>query len=192
MRGAPKTWRLSVVAAILVAASAARSAATRADAGAEGNWPGHGFNLSNWAWNAEEREIRASTAHRLTLKWRFPVNEMVATTPAVVDGTVYFGTWEGVVYALAAQTGERRWSFDARALAGSETAWKARGIGIRGGLTVDGGRVYVGDTAGYLMALDAKNRRAGVADASREPPACPRLQRREDLRGPHLHRCLVA
>jgi polyvinyl alcohol dehydrogenase (cytochrome) len=153
LRGAPKIWGLFVAAAILVAGPAARSA-TRA--AVERNWPGHGFNLANWAWNAEEREIRASTAHRLTMKWRFPVNEMVATTPAVVDGIVYFGTWEGIVYALAAQTGEKRWSFDARALAGSETAWKARGIGIRGGLTVDGGRVYVGDTAGYLMALDAK------------------------------------
>jgi polyvinyl alcohol dehydrogenase (cytochrome) len=79
---------------------------------------------------------------------------MVPTTPAVVDGTVFFGTWEGIVYALDARTGERRWSFDARALAGEETAWKAQGIGIRGGLSVYGDRLYVGDTAGYLMALD--------------------------------------
>ena len=53
------------------------------------------------------------------------------------------------------QRAPRRWSFDARARAGAETAWKARGVGIRGGLTVDSGRLYVGDTAGYLMALDA-------------------------------------
>ena len=103
--------------------------------------------------------IRASTVTRLKTKWSVQVNEMVPTTPAVVDGIVYFGTWEGVFYAVDEETGRTIWTFDARALAGDETAWRKRGIGIRGGITVNGGRVYFGDTAGYLMACDAKTGR---------------------------------
>lgn len=123
------------------------------------DWPEHGFDLSNHAYNFREQAVRASTVSRLKTKWTIAVDEMVPTTPAVVDGTVYFGTWEGVFYAVDEQTGQKVWSFDARALAGDETAWKKRGIGIRGGITVNAGRVYFGDTAGYLMACDAKTGR---------------------------------
>lgn len=127
--------------------------------GPAADWTGHGFDLSNRAYNFREQIVKASTAPRLKTKWIFPVNEMVATTPAVVDGVVYFGSWEGVFYAVEAETGRKVWAFDARALAGDESAWKARGIGIRGGITVHAGRVYFGDTAGYLIACDAKTGR---------------------------------
>ena len=89
-------------------------------------------------------------------KWSFPVNEMVPTTPAVVDGLVYFGTWEGIFYALEAEIGRQVWSFNARERVGEESAWMERGVGIRGGINVHNGRVYFGDTGGYLMACDAK------------------------------------
>src|SRR3990170_648879 len=114
----------------------------------QSTWTQHGFDLSNTAYNSFETEIRASTVGRLKLKWTFPVDEMVPTTPAVVDGIVYVGTWEGILYALDTKTGREIWRFNARALAGDESAWKERGIGIRGGITVAGGRVYFGDTAG--------------------------------------------
>jgi hypothetical protein len=89
-------------AAVLVAFTLARASSSSPAATKSADWPGHGYDLSNWAWNARETEVRGSTAHRLALKWRFPVNEMVATTPAVVNGTVYFGSWEGIVYAVDA------------------------------------------------------------------------------------------
>lgn len=120
------------------------------------DWPQHGFDLSNSAYNSAETRIRASTVGRLELKWKFAVNEMVPTTPAIVDGLLYFGTWEGIFYALDAETGKEVWRLNAREKVGPESAWKARGIGIRGGITVAGGRVYFGDTAGYLTAADAK------------------------------------
>ena len=120
------------------------------------NWTEHGFNLENHAYNFRETAIRASTVHRLSTKWSFPVNEMVPTTPAVVDGIVYFGTWGGIFYALQVGTGREVWRFNARERVGEESAWKERGIGIRGGITVHGGRVYFGDTAGYLMVADAR------------------------------------
>jgi polyvinyl alcohol dehydrogenase (cytochrome) len=130
--------------------------ALRAGDGARADWPQHGFDLSNHAYNFRERTIRASTVARLKTKWVVPVNEMVPTTPAIVGGIVYFGTWEGILYALEAETGRKVWSFDARARVGDESVWRERGIGIRGGITVDQGRVYFGDTAGYLTVCDAR------------------------------------
>jgi polyvinyl alcohol dehydrogenase (cytochrome) len=143
---------------VLSAVIAVSTASPRILGGAvpRSDWPEHGFDLSNHAYNFRERIVRASTASHLRTKWVFAVNEMVPTTPAVVDGIVYFGTWEGVLYAVDAQTGQKLWSFDARALVGDESAWKKRGIGIRSGITVNNGRVYFGDTAGYLLVCDAK------------------------------------
>jgi polyvinyl alcohol dehydrogenase (cytochrome) len=155
-------WRARAAARAVVLSALAASVVTIAGVRAGGpaaDWTGHGFDLGNRAYNFRERTIRASTAPRLRTKWTFPVNEMVPTTPAVVDGMVYFGTWEGVFYAVEAKTGRKIWSLDARTLAGDESAWQKRGIGIRSGITVDGGRVYFGDTAGYLIVCDAKTGR---------------------------------
>lgn len=118
-------------------------------------WTQHGFDLHNTAYNFRERRVTAATVARLRTRWTFPVNEAVVSTPAYVDGVVYFGSWEGIVYAVDADSGREIWSHDAREPVGEESAWARRGIGIRGGLTVVDGRVYVGDTAGYLTVLDA-------------------------------------
>ncbi|MAF54177.1 MAG: hypothetical protein CL694_14340 [Chloroflexi bacterium] len=42
-------------------------------------------------------------------KWEFPLSQWIRSSPAVVsDGTVYFGGWDGVLYALSPE-GELRW-----------------------------------------------------------------------------------
>lgn len=148
---APARFRLALV--LVTAVGAAPGAASPS---AQSDWTQHGYDLSNTAYNARETKIRASTVGQLVLKWRFPVDEMVPTTPLVVEGIVYFGTWEGILYALDATTGREVWRFNARDHVGPESAWHQRGIGIRGGLNVTGGRVYFGDTGGYLTAADAR------------------------------------
>ncbi|MFH0826204.1 MAG: PQQ-binding-like beta-propeller repeat protein [Pseudomonadota bacterium] len=44
------------------------------------------------------------------LKWRFPVGD-VAATPLVFGNTVYFGSWDGHLYAVNLETGEEIWRF---------------------------------------------------------------------------------
>ena len=118
-------------------------------------WAEYGFDIHNTNYNSAEQQITASTVARLQTKWVFPVEEMPPSTPSIVDGVVYVGTWAGVVHAVDAATGEEIWRFNARELVGEESAWIERGIGIRSGLNVSDGHVYFGDTGGYLTAVDA-------------------------------------
>src|SRR5690348_11922456 len=94
--------RLLFLAVLIVSGSIAAAGLRPAGGAASADWPQHGFELSNHAYNFREQMARASTASTLQTRWTFTVNEMVPTTPAVVDGIVYFGTWEGIFYAVDA------------------------------------------------------------------------------------------
>jgi len=82
----------------------------------------------------------------VTTDWTFPVGSRVFTSPAVVDGTVYAGSYSTTqgdrVVAVDARTGTRHWEFRTTAPVG-------------GNPTVYDGTVYVGTDGGTLYALDA-------------------------------------
>ena len=82
--------------------------------------------------------IRALTG----VKWAFHTEGRVISTPAVVDGVVYFGSTDGKVYAVAAATGTLRWAFQTEARVTSSPA-------------VADGIVYVGSYDGSFYAIDA-------------------------------------
>jgi len=67
---------------------------------------------------------------------------LIWSSPAVVDGLVYFGSFDGYVHALDASTGEERWSFQT----GGEV-WSSPAVAD--------GRVYIGSGDYYLYALNA-------------------------------------
>ena len=77
-----------------------------------------------------------------TLKWTFTTGGPVRSSPAVVDGTVYFGSVDGNIYALDAVTGEQRW------------AYKTGSWVVSSPIVVDG-VVYCGSNDGNLYALNA-------------------------------------
>ena len=64
------------------------------------------------------------------------------SSPAVVDGTVFFGSGDGYVYALEAASGRVRWRFKTGSVVHSSPA-------------VASGIVYVGNWDSFLYALDA-------------------------------------
>jgi outer membrane protein assembly factor BamB len=64
------------------------------------------------------------------------------TSPLLLDGRVYVGGWDGVVYALDARTGRRLWTYATRGA-------------VKGGLAAGRGVVYAGSYDGHLYALDA-------------------------------------
>src|SRR3990172_7326231 len=75
--------------------------------------------------------------------WRFDRGELGhISSPAVVEGVVYVGSYEGYLYALDAESGEMLWRFKA-------------GDRVYSSPAVVEGVVYTGSGDGYLYALDA-------------------------------------
>ena len=77
-----------------------------------------------------------------TVKWTFPTDGPIYSSPAVVDGTVYFGSRDGKLYALDATTGAKRWEFKTGNWVDSSPA-------------IINGVVYFGSNDGKLYALKA-------------------------------------
>ena len=77
------------------------------------------------------------------LAWKFKTDGMVNSSPAVADGVVYVGSWDGRLYALDAETGQEKWRFKTDGQVYSSPA-------------VAGGMVYIGSLDGRLYALDAE------------------------------------
>ena len=48
------------------------------------------------------------------LLWTFQAGDMIESTATVVDGTVYVGALDGLLYAIDAQTGQKRWMYQAK------------------------------------------------------------------------------
>jgi outer membrane protein assembly factor BamB len=76
--------------------------------------------------------------------WTFSAGgSPIESSPLVVDGTVYVGTWAGALYAVDAATGEQRWRYQAPA-------------DIKGSAALADGAIVVGDYAGNVHALDPR------------------------------------
>lgn len=86
----------------------------------------------------------ASRAPALDLEpvWVFEVAEGIESTAAIHGDTVYVGGLDGVLYALALDSGELRWKYEA-------------GEGIKSSPAVHGGGVFFGDEGGTFHAVDA-------------------------------------
>jgi len=87
--------------------------------------------------------VAASTLpEKLSLRWTLRCGEAVTSSAAIVDGVVYVGSDDGVLYAVDLATGKPRWRHSV------EDA-------IRSSPTVYRGTVYFGDTMGVMHAVDA-------------------------------------
>ena len=77
-----------------------------------------------------------------TVKWVFATGGAISSSLAVADGTVYFGSRDGKLYALDAATGAKRWECQT-------------GSAVTSSPAIVGGIVYIGSNDGVLYALDA-------------------------------------
>jgi outer membrane protein assembly factor BamB len=78
------------------------------------------------------------------IKWKFKTDGAVISTPAVVDGTAYFGSNDHFLYAVNIADGAQRWKFKTGSRVASSPA-------------VSQGRVYFGSYDGNIYAVDAKS-----------------------------------
>ena len=47
----------------------------------------------------------------VTFKWKYQTDSLISTSPTIVDGAIYFGSWHGRFYALDIKTGKDKWTF---------------------------------------------------------------------------------
>jgi outer membrane protein assembly factor BamB len=77
--------------------------------------------------------------------WSWSVGSPVESSPLVVGGIDYFGSWNGRVYALDLKHRRLRWTFTS-------------GYKITSSVSTAGQRLYVGDYGGRLLALSRSGR----------------------------------
>ena len=84
--------------------------------------------------------------------------DVFTSSPAVVDGKVYFGSGDGNVYAVDAKSGVLQWKFATRDVVHASPA-------------VANGVVYIGSWDGYLYAIDADTGQQKWTFAGGQDPA---------------------
>lgn len=118
---------------------------------------------------------------RPVVAWEFQARGGIRTSPAVAGDIVLTSSDDGVLHALAIETGAERWSFrgptpmngpfaadglayvvdgdgiiHALALAGGTPVWQTTTpLKVGSDLAVDGNRLFVGTSDGLLVAIDA-------------------------------------
>jgi outer membrane protein assembly factor BamB len=87
------------------------------------------------------QQIGAPLLHGI--KWKFKTGAAVISTPAVLDGTAYFGSNDHYLYAVNLADGTQRWKFKTDGRVTSSPA-------------VYQGRIYFGSYDGNIYSVDAK------------------------------------
>lgn len=65
-----------------------------------------------------ESKISPKTAPNLRLQWKFYAGKDITATPAIYDGTLYFPSWNGNIYAVREADGSLVWKQNLEKLTG--------------------------------------------------------------------------
>jgi len=116
-------------------------------------WPMFGYDHENTSYVSH-----GGPTENPSVEWAFgEVEGPVRSSPAVVDGTVYLGDRDGVMYAVDAETGKKLWSFAVHEEGEVEGDWLPyMDTQIDSSVCVTEGKVVFGAWNGYVYALDAK------------------------------------
>ncbi|KAK7374506.1 hypothetical protein VNO80_07936 [Phaseolus coccineus] len=82
------------------------------------DWLNHGGDLFNRRYAYKERKISTKTAPDLRMKWKFYAGRDITATPAIYDGTLYFPSWNGNIYAVKEADGSLVWKQNLEKLTG--------------------------------------------------------------------------
>jgi alcohol dehydrogenase (cytochrome c) len=140
-----RCW-FSVALAALAASAGVASAAPPATRPAD--WPAYNRTLAGDRYSPLA-QITAANVGQLTLRCAFTLPELPSfqTGPLVVDGTMYFTTFEGS-YAIDASSCKEKWSRHA-------TSAGPPGLAVNRGFAYLDGRLYRGTADAHVLALDA-------------------------------------
>jgi len=117
------------------------------------NWPSYMHDNQRTGASADSA-LSTSNAAQLGKLWSAQTGGMIAAQPAIVNGVVYVGSWDGYEYALNAATGAVIWKTSLGITTASPTCFPSQ-MGISSSATVQNGVVYVGGGDANWYALDA-------------------------------------
>ncbi len=132
---------LASVGLLTWAAACSSTTQEAVDPGADPGWSMFGHDLHNTRSNTVETEIGVDTVANLELAWEH-VGAQVTSTPAVVDGIVYFADWTGLLYAKNAADGSEVWTE------------QVSPSGMSPSIAVTEERLFIGDFQAFLYAVD--------------------------------------
>ncbi|KAF5735530.1 hypothetical protein HS088_TW15G01037 [Tripterygium wilfordii] len=92
------------------------------------NWLNHGGDLKNRRYADKETKINPITASKLKLKWEFYAGRDITATPAIFNGTLYFPSWNGNIYAVKASDGSLVWKKNVSEVTGINAPGFIRGV----------------------------------------------------------------
>ena len=142
------------VGAVLPAIAHAQDAtpvATPVAASERVGWFSYGHDLSGTK-ATSDGVITSANAASLVPLWTFAVDGPVSSTPVIVEGVAYVGSYDGNLYAIDLYAGTEIWRY----ASGSDVIEPNLQVplGITGSAHVDGDVIYVGDSAAVLHAVD--------------------------------------
>jgi outer membrane protein assembly factor BamB len=115
----------------------------------DGNWRMFGRDLRNSSYVEGGGPVK-----RAETVWEYETGSSVLSSPSVVDGTVYVGSWDGTVYALNVDEGQVVWEFETEDdVPETYSAYSGR-VGSSPCVAED--RVLFGSWDGNIYAVDRK------------------------------------
>jgi polyvinyl alcohol dehydrogenase (cytochrome) len=94
-------WALIIILVVLASMKALA-------ASGDNNWPMYGKNLRHTFSNPNS-QVTPNNAATLQPAWTYATRDAVSASPAVIDGVLYDGSWDGFFFALDSQTGALKW-----------------------------------------------------------------------------------
>ena len=131
--------RLSLAASLLLLCPVVHAQNSAAPGGSEPNSNNATFR-GDAAHTGIYHQPGAEAFHKV--RWQFHTQAQIVSSPAVSEGTVYFGSNDHRLYAVGLENGDKKWEFKTEGRVASSPA-------------VSNGRVYFLSYDSYFYALDA-------------------------------------
>jgi len=124
-----------------------------------GNWSAYGYQAAHNNFNPAETIITSTSAVNLKLKWDHKAGNGVSDQPAVVNGIVYWGSWDGYMHATNVATNKRIWTTFVGQTTDATCSPPRVGVTSSPIVTTVGGQleVLVGGGDANVYALNAAN-----------------------------------
>src|SRR5438132_10772034 len=144
----------SLATLVTAVASVAALAPLRAAAVTYQDWPTYLHDAARTA-ASNEAILTSNNATALKKKWSYATGGSIVASPAIVNGTVYVGSWDGYEYSIDGAKGALNWKTSLGQT--NDPACNPPVLGVTSGATLVNGVLYAGGGDANWYALDANS-----------------------------------